>query len=181
MLKKIKYLIVGVMFVVCGAFLFFGKEYKTYSIKKKEKIGVACYLNQEYDNSDYIAVLEIPCIDLTRGLTNDTNVDNNITFVESSNMPNIVGGTTIIAGHSGSGDNAYFDDLDKLKLNDKIYLYYYSNKYEYVITEIYEIEKTGKLSLKKKNENRLVLITCKKNTNKQIVIISKLLTKKETT
>ena len=91
-------------------------------------------------------------------------------------MPNIVNGTFILAGHSGSSIYSYFRNLNKLELNNKIYVYYNGYKYSYEVTNIYDIEKTGKIKIEKEsNMTALVLITCRHNTNKQIVIIADLL------
>lgn len=153
------------------------------------------YFNQENLNSEtiiykeneeilkedlYIGILEIPSIDLKKGFYEinnvNNNVDKNIEILNGSDMPNIVNGTFILAGHSGSSIYSYFRNLNKLELNNKIYVYYNGYKYSYEVTNIYDIEKTGKIKIEKEsNMTALVLITCRHNTNKQIVIIADLL------
>ena len=70
---------------------------------------------------------------------------------------------------------SYFKNLNKMELNDLIYVYYNGEKFNYKITNIYDVEKTGQVSISKNNNaNTLTLITCRHNTNKQIVIIAEL-------
>lgn len=153
-----------------------GVQYKKYEISVEEKKGVACYLNNE--ESKYISVLEIPKINFKRGLTEEYNIDKNISFLEDSDMPNEKNSTTIIAGHSGNSSNSYFNDLYKLKIGDYANLFYNKEKYQYQIYNIEKIDKTGKLELRKENYKRLILITCEES-DKQLIIYFKLL-KKET-
>ena len=90
-------------------------------------------------------------------------------------MPNIDKGNLILASHSGNSKISYFKNLNKLKINDDVIIYYQGNDYIYKVKNIYEIEKTGKAIILKNNEKKtLTLITCKHNTNKQIVIICEL-------
>ena len=175
MLKRIKFIVIGLMFIVLGLSICMGIEYKKYQIKVEEKKGVACYLKGE--ESKYIAVLEMPKINFKRGLTNEYNIDKNISFIKDSDMPDIQNSTTIIAGHSGNNSTSYFKNLYKLKIGDYAYLIYNNKSYKYKIYDIKEIDKTGKLKLKKEKYNRLILVTCK-GKNKQLIIYFKL-TKKE--
>lgn len=119
-------------------------------------------------------VIEIPKINLIQEFyPNDeekNDVDKNIEVIETSKMPNAKQGNLILAAHSGSSDIAYFKNLDQLNLNDIVYIHYKNNKYRYVISDIYDVEKTGYVSIKRdKTKQTLTLITCKKNTNKQTV------------
>lgn len=130
----------------------------------------------------YIGILEIPSINLKKGFygINDinNNVNRNIEIIENSDMPDVVNGTFILAGHSGSGAYSHFKNLYKLSLNDELYIYYNENRYSYKVVDIYDVEKTGKVKIKRDaNKTYLVLITCRHNTNKQIVIIAELLSK----
>lgn len=120
-------------------------------------------------------ILEIPKINLHQEFyPNDkekNNVDRGIQVIEKSIMPNKKG-NLILAAHSGSSDIAYFKNLDKLNINDKTYIYYQNKKYKYIITNIYDVEKTGYVDIKRnKDKQTLTLITCKKNTNKQTIYI----------
>ena len=131
-------------------------------------------------NDHYVAIIEIPTINLKKGLfdinSKYNNVNYNIQILKESNMPNIKYGNFILAGHSGSGSIAYFDRLVELKYGDEVYIYYDNIKYIYKVSKIYEIEKTGTTTINRNTENtNLTMITCKENSNKQIIVISDLL------
>lgn len=77
-------------------------------------------------------------------------------------MPNQNNSFVILASHSGNGRNAYFKNLHKLELKDKIYLDYNNNKYTYEVSLIYDEIKDGMLPIKRYyDRDELVLITCK--------------------
>ncbi len=121
-------------------------------------------------------VLEIPKITLKQEFyPNDkekNNVDKGLQVIETSKMPNVKSGNLIIASHSGSSSIAYFKNLDKLNINDVAYIHYKNQTYKYVINNIYDVEKTGYVNIKRdKTKQTLTLITCKKNTNKQTIYI----------
>jgi len=120
-------------------------------------------------------ILEIPKINLHQEFyqtdKEKNNVDKGIQVIENSTMPNKKG-NLILAAHSGNSDIAYFKNLDKLNINDITYVYYQNKKYKYIITNIYDVEKTGYVTIKRnKDKQTLTLITCKKNTNKQTIDI----------
>lgn len=131
-------------------------------------------------NFDYIAVLEIPKINLKRGLVDIdsiyNSVDYNIQILKESTMPNIDNSNLILASHSGNSNVSFFKDLEKLEILDNVYLYYNNEIYQYEIIDKYEVEKTGSLKITKNiNLKTITLITCIDNTNKQLVFIGKLI------
>lgn len=178
--------------------LFFGVGISVYIISinyfnaKFEEEYIESYLNQ-YDNDgnsvlhnqssvvnnqskyDYVAILEIPKINLKKGLVMSTNDFKSINYAisidQNSNMPNEEG-NLILYAHAGNSRISFFKNLNKLMVDDKVNVYYLGKNYSYKVNKKYEIEKTGFLAL---NENyskyNLVLITCVHNTNKQLVII----------
>ncbi|MDO5556951.1 MAG: sortase [Clostridia bacterium] len=130
------------------------------------------------DNSyNYMAILEIPGIDLKKGLVSVdskyNNVKYNVQVMKESNMPNILNGNFILAGHNGSSNVSYFKNLDKLKENDDIIIYYEGIKYIYTFNNSYEVDKDGAIPIYRNNsKNTITLITCKKNSKtKQLVYI----------
>ncbi len=130
-------------------------------------------------NFDYIAVLEIPKINLKRGLVDIDSIYNSIDFniqiLKESIMPNIDNSNLILVAHSGNSNVSFFKDLDKLEILDNVYLYYNNTVYQYEIYDKYEIEKIGSLKLNKNINSKIItLITCKDSTNKQLVYIGKL-------
>ena len=188
-------IIIGIGIIVC-------KYFYEYNLEQEETTKIDIFLNEQTDvenetsslassfsnkneksnsqsNEDFIAVLEIPKIDLKKGIysinSKNNNVDKNIMLLNESDMPDVINGNFILAGHSGTGYNAYFKDLKKLELGDFAYIYYKKNKYKYSLIDKYEVEKTGKaLIIKDSNISALTLITCKDNEDKQIVFIFEL-------
>lgn len=121
-------------------------------------------------------IIEIEKIDLKQEFypyDKDKNVvDKNIQVINGSKMPDVVNSNLILASHSGNSSIAYFKNLDKLNVSDTVYIYYKDRKYKYVIADIYEVEKTGYVEIKRRHDkNTLTLITCKRGTNKQFVFI----------
>ena len=119
---------------------------------------------------DYLAKLEIPKIKLIKKLysknSSFNNVDINLMMIGDTPGTDT---KVIIAGHSGYGSNAYFNDLIYLDIDDEIIVYYKNEKYVYKISKIYDIEKTGKIYLEKSDVGIIALITCRIGTNMQTV------------
>lgn len=119
--------------------------------------------------------ISIPKIKLNYIFLNNNNVDKNIIVLKPSEYPNKEKSLLILAGHSGSGKYAYFNNLYKLKKEDKIYITYNNVKYLYSIVDIYYEKKDGDLKIYKfKDTKTLVLITCTNNNkNLQTIYVSK--------
>ena len=133
------------------------------------------------EKESYIGVIEIKKINLTQGFYNinskNNDVNKNIQVIKESNMPDVIAGNLIIAGHSGNGKYSYFRNLKKLEIKDEAIVHYQGKSYEYTLVDKYEINKDGTAKIKRnKNKNILTLITCKENSNKQIVFIFELKT-----
>lgn len=128
---------------------------------------------------EHLLIIEIPKITLSKKVypinSNQNNVDKNIEILASSNIPN---NNFILASHSGTNKNAYFNNLHLLNNLDLIYVYYQNQKYIYQISNVYYIEKTGFLELSQDLSDALILITCsRKHDDKQLIISSKLINK----
>lgn len=170
-------LVISILLIMIGVFINIGVGYKTYLIEKKEIDSIACFIenNDKGNIYNYIALLEIPKISLKRGINKDSTVDSNISIL---NYDSVVDGNIIIAGHSGNCDVCYFNDLDKLDINDIIYFYYDDIKYVYNIINI-EIKKKNTFDIDN-GLNKITLITCKKDSNDmQIIITGELIRKEE--
>lgn len=129
---------------------------------------------------DYLGILEIPKLNLKQGFYNidskNNDVNKSVMLLKNSVMPDNVNSTIILAAHSGNSYVGYFKNLDKLNIEDKINIYYQKNKYQYTVTNIYELNKNGHILVDKNiHENILVLTTCSKNEEKQLVVYAKLL------
>ena len=129
---------------------------------------------------DYIAMLEIPKINLKRGLvakdSSANRVSVNVQTLKESNYPDVEKGNLILAAHSGNGYNAYFRDLYRLEKKDTVNVYYNDVKYTYEIADIYLQDKIGRLVIyRDKSKTTLTLITCTRNNRtKQSVYIAEL-------
>ncbi len=196
---KSQFLVIGSLSILVGISIIGYHIYSDYRLKNIEDNNIQEFFNEDQKeetiqeevfaevenkkvdetNYDYIAVLEIPKINLKRGLSQDkyyNNVNRNVEILKGSTMPNISKGNFILAGHSGSGRVAYFRNLNKLTIGDISYIYYGGIKYTYKVNNIYDIEKTGTATITRDlNKTTLTMITCRHNTNKQIVIISELI------
>lgn len=134
---------------------------------------------------NYIAVLEIPSINLKRGIVDYNskynNVRYNIQIIENSQMPDVENSNLILAGHNGTSGVSFFKNLYKLKEDSLIYLYYDGYKYIYKLNNYYDTDKDGKIEIvRNRYKNAITLITCKKGTkDKQTVFIGYLVDKVE--
>ena len=114
---------------------------------------------------EYIGYLVIPKINLTKGFvdrrSSENDVEKNILIIEGSNYPDVEKGNFIIAGHSGTGWKAFFNELYQLELNDEAYVTYKGKKYIYNLVNIYKQPKVGKVAIYRNYDVRtLTLITC---------------------
>ncbi len=134
---------------------------------------------KDNDYDEYVSVLKIPKINLEKGLfaksSKYNDIEYNIMIHEKSDTPNVNEGNVILVAHSGTSSVSYFRNLNKLKLGDTAEIYYHGKKYTYKVADIYEVEKTGTVQIKRNSEkNTLTMITCVHNTDKQIVFIAEL-------
>ena len=193
-------IIISAFLILGSIFLLVYKYYGLYENHKQEEKSIEIFFQEipqiEQETTEeqveeeskkesvinYIAVLEIPKISLKRGLVDKNSkyndVDINIYTLKESIFPNEqTNSHVILASHSGSGYHSYFRKLNNLEMEDKVYLYYENIKYIYEITDRYEVEKTGTVSLKQTTGSDITLITCISGTNKQVVFVGKLIEK----
>lgn len=116
----------------------------------------------------YIAVLEIPKINLQKGIykigSKYNTVSKNVAILTPSDYPDVEGGNFVLAAHSGSGYLSFFKDLYKLSNDDYAYITYNNIKYTYRITYIYTQPKTGTINVYRPyGKTTLMLITCTKD------------------
>lgn len=195
-------LIIGSLLIVFGLLLAFGKSIYNAYLNNRDNAMVDSFFEEKrptddlveditkttthnkssnYKNS-YYAILEIPVISLKKGLINidskNNNVNRNIQTLSTSDTPDIVGGTIMLASHSGNSKVSYFKYLYKINKDDFIYIYYNNIKYVYKVTSIYNQDKTGKISFSKNNNSTLILTTCnQQQKGKQLIVISTLVDK----
>lgn len=157
-----------------------GELVESYYEKKEEKIVASKMNTTNEEKEEYLGILKIPKINLEKGFypINSKNnvVSKNVTILKESTMPSKNGSIIYLVAHSGDGYLAFFKDLNKLELDDTIMIDINNTSYHYIINDIYEVEKNGKINVSHNiHENYLVLSTC--NGNKQLVITSKLIDK----
>ena len=92
-------------------------------------------IKKEYQQEiNYTAILEIPSINLKRGVVDSTKNFNSINYAISvdkhSNYPNKVG-NFILYAHSGNSNISYFKKLIDVEINDNVFIYYEGIKYNY--------------------------------------------------
>ncbi len=131
-------------------------------------------------NITYTAVLEIPKINLKRGVVNNTKNFRSINYaisVDNSSKYPDENGNFILYSHSGNSSIAFFNKLYKVDKDDDIYVYYNGIKYHYKVVKKYDIEKTGKAKvISSKSDKYITLITCNQSRNGyQIVIEGKIM------
>lgn len=141
--------------------------------------------NPQINYSNYLGVLEIPKINVKRGFysvdSKYNNVDYNVTVIQNSTLPDTKNNNLILAAHSGDCSICYFHNLYKVLNGDEAYIYYKGVKYIYKVTNIYEVEKTGRVAIYRDfNKNVLTLITCTRNSDtKQTVYILELVSEEK--
>lgn len=131
--------------------------------------------NETFVEKNYYARVVIPKIGIDRELypigSKENNVDKNIEILKSSSMPDEPSGNFILAAHSGLSPIAYFHNLHKLEVGDEVIVSYDGNDYLYVISKMYDVEKTGKVAIKRdKSKTSITMITCK-GEHEQLVVI----------
>lgn len=195
--KSNKLFIISIVNLVIGITLFTYNSVYDYYLNELDKNKVDNYINDSkikvnivsIDNentinneevNNYLGVISIPKINLEQGFYDIdnplNNVDKNIELISNSNMPDVENGTLILAAHSGNDRVSYFNKLYKLNIDDEIEIIYNKSKYLYKLIDIYEVEKTGSITLHNINNiTSLVLVTCSNfNDNLQVVYISRL-------
>lgn len=149
------------------------EEVGNINIEEEEKVEENTEVSSNNSSDDivyeyYLAKLEIPKIELSRGFYDKSSSLNrlsiNIKMLNESDYPDKVNGNVILAAHSGNYYNSYFGNLWKLELGDLAYIYYKDVKYTYKITNIYTEAKDGDVIVKRNpNKSTLTLITCTKD------------------
>lgn len=136
------------------------------------------------NNYQYIGKLEIPKISLVKGFVSKdsryNNISRNVTVLNEADYPDVDYGNFILVAHSGDAYISFFRNLYKLGINDVAYVTYNNVKYTYEIKDIYLVEKTGTVNIRRNyNKTTLTLITCTQNDDyHQTVYIAELVDKK---
>lgn len=174
MFKRKKYKILLFLIIIIDLLTLTFLSANLYETHQSQKLVKSYFTSTTKEVKDkYLGILEIPTINLKQGFysLNDkrNNVNQNIQILNSPD-----GNIFAIAGHSGNGKRAYFKNIVKLNINDKINVYYQNDKYLYQIIKSYEVPKNKYIVISKTEEKELVLTTCSNNDDKQLIVIAKL-------
>ena len=119
--------------------------------------------NTKQIKTEYYGKLIIDKINLEEELfpigSSENTIERHVSILKDSNYPNLM----IIAAHSGIGQIAYFQELDKLEIDDEIILIIENNKSIYKVKNIWEEKKNGYININKEKNNQLILTTCSPN------------------
>jgi sortase A len=141
------------------------------------------YKQEVSKDNELIGNIIIDKINLDMPLYNinskNNNIEKNVTILKESILPPSQESIIFLAAHSGTSKISYFDNLDKLNINDTIILTINNKKYTYQIKNIYKQKKNGYININKEKENQLILTTCDPNNDKYQLIINSI--KKEFT
>lgn len=174
MLKKVN-LFIGLIIIISGILLMKIDSISFEKQNDKELLNIYIKQSKNQKKYNYIGILNIPKIKLSKKIlkisNKKNNVDKNIQTIKYIN-PEKNNSVIIIAGHSGTSKVSYFKDLKKLKEKDNIYIYTKDTKYRYQIIKKYEVSKTGQITIDN-IKKQLILTTCSMtNKNMQLIIVS---------
>ena len=131
------------------------------------------YISQISEPSDIIGIIEIPKINISYpifyGLTDELLKISPCRFYGTMPESN---SNLCIAGHNYE-NNKFFSNLNKLEVNDEIYLYDNNmKKYKYIVYDIFEVNENDWSSVINNIEknSKLTLMTCN-NQNKRRLIV----------
>ena len=144
------------------------KSISTANLERNTNTSYISTVNKD-ENDEIIGTLTIDKLNLSKKIYNinssHNNVEENVTILNDD--MNLI----VLAAHSGPGYIAFFNDLDKLELNDTVNLTYNNKKLVYKVTNIEEQPKDGTIEINKTDKQRLILTTCsKKDKTKQLVV-----------
>lgn len=134
------------------------------------------YLNEVVDD-EMLLEIYIPRINLRKFVYNiDSSknfVDYNVELLRESKLDKNL---YFFASHSGGGSGSFFDNLVYLEKGDNIWINIDGNSLEYIVDNIFYIDKTGYFDVKYGSSgNKLFLITCSlEYITKQLVVEAKL-------
>lgn len=191
MISKKVMIVVGLMFLLSGLTIYIINYYYNYKIQKEDENFVEQFMEQDFaieteeteieevieeDYTGYLAVLEIPKIELKTGVVmsskNYSTMNRNVSIYPTSDMPNYKYGNIILFAHNGTSNVSYFKNINELEKNDLIYLYYDEVKYTYKVIDKYYVKENSKEPLMRKDDKSIItLMTCKKGNNKYRLII----------
>ena len=147
--------------------------YTKYSKSFKSKITMDTKISKVVD-SEYIGYIYIPKINLKKNLfsinSNKNNIEYNVEVLKETIFPDGNNSIVFLAAHSGTGSNAYFNDLKYLSSNDEVILSYNNTIYKYIVIDKKEVLKNGYITGNRINSDEIILTTCSDSKGKQLII-----------
>ena len=117
---------------------------------------------KDKENDDYFMILDIPKIDLKKGIYSKesfkNNVDQNVTILNESLLPSE--GTVILAAHSGNSSVSFFRNLNLLEIGDEVTVLYDNYSYKYIVDSYKIYDKKNIKFHTDLSEKKLILVTC---------------------
>lgn len=169
-----KVLIITIIYILFGISYFGINLYRYIYDNKKNSLAIDKVINGEVvidleDKYSYTSVLEIPSINLKRGIVDINNKYNNANdnielIKKNDNM-------MVLASHNGNYYNSYFGNLHKMDLSDEILFYDNNTLYKYLYSDNYKIKKNGTFDVYVDNNKKsIILITCDEDSNDSQVV-----------
>ena len=152
-MKKILFIfLIVIIFFCCGEICYVTDSGRNFMFFSKEINGL--------DSDIIYFTLDIPSISFYRDVYHKDSSLNDVQYnIQLLNDSDEEKKLFFIAGHSGRGENCFFNSLVNLKIGDEIDLLFSQYKYTYLVDVIYYIDKTGVMDVDRW-ENTLYLITC---------------------
>lgn len=161
--------LISIVTIIFGTVHFVIELYNYYHDYQSNNKSVEAYLTSDIkvdveEKYHYNSVLEIPSINLKRGILDINNEYNKAAYniellKEEENL-------ILLAAHNGNNHNSYFGKLHNLELGDYINYYKDGILYKYIYSESYDIKKNGYADIYRKEDRKtIILITCKDNTD----------------
>ena len=170
-----KIVVFSSLFIIIGIIYFGIYFYNYFNDNRKNMFAIDRVLNNDVndiaknDKYGYTSFIEIPSINLKRGLVDVNNSHNNVR--DNIEIIQKTDDRIILASHNGNNYNSYFGNLYKMELGDEIYLYDNGNKYQYIYSDCYEIKKDGYASIYVNDDIKsIILITCKEDSDDAQVV-----------
>lgn len=114
-------------------------------------------------------------LDMEYKILSKDSIIREIVMFEECGRPDIANSNTVIGAHSGSASYAYFNEISLLEYGDIITITYDNKIYNYMVTEIKEVNDNQIEILENKDRSILTLLTCKiKDNTKRVVVVASL-------
>lgn len=195
--------VLGVIFLVTGAFLIFYPQLENWQYKQEQKELVHAFeqlgeikveasaetsvkLEEENGNASWMkearGVLSIPGIDLEMLLVNGADAESLNMGAGIIEPEKKIGVQNVgIAGHRGAAYGKQFNRLDEMKLNDEIHVKTASEEFTFKVDRVFTVDYQQVEVLEEKNNPYLTLVTCTpvgaKNPTDRLIVQAKLLNK----